>query len=268
MGVGVGLMPNAVVRKLSQFAPLGDEETSALVRLCEPAQLRKAGDDLVREGEQPQHVFLLLEGWAYRYKFGRDGSRQIVAFLIPGDLCDIKVFLLDRMDHNIGLLSDARVRAIPAIELLELMDRFPRIERALWWASLVDEATLREWLLNIGQRDAFERIAHLFCELWVRLQVVGLVDADDSFELPLTQEGLGDTTGLTSVHVNRTLQKLRKEKLIDLKRGHIEICDPRRLAEASGFRRNYLHLSSGGPLDTVLRQRLNSRNGPAGASGH
>ncbi|MGQ0560126.1 MAG: Crp/Fnr family transcriptional regulator [Sphingosinicella sp.] len=261
-------MPNAFVRKLTQFAPLGDEEISALVRLCEPADLRNAGDDLVCEGDRPQHVYLLLDGWGYRYKFGRDGGRQIVAFLVPGDLCDIKAFLLDRMDHSIGLLSEARVRAIPAIELIELMDRFPMIERALWWASLVDEATLREWLLNIGQRDAFERIAHLFCELWVRLQVVGLVDADDAFDLPLTQEGLGDTTGLTPVHVNRTLQRLRREKLIATRRGHIEICDPRRLAEVSGFSRNYLHLTRDGPLDINLRQRLNSRNGPVGAAGH
>ena len=147
-------------------------------------------------------MFLLLEGWGFRYKQLESGRRQIMAYLIPGDLCDIQIFLFDKMDHSIGLLSAARVVKIPAVEMLDLMDRYPRIERALLWATLVDEATLREWLLNVGQRSALQRISHLFCELCVRLSVVQLVDNNETFELPVTQAELADTTGMTTVHVN------------------------------------------------------------------
>jgi CRP-like cAMP-binding protein len=139
------------------------------------------------------------------------------------------------------LLSRATVAVIPKKRMLEVMNDHPRIQRALWWATLVDEAILREWLVNIGQRDAYERVAHLFCELWARLSAVGLA-AEDHFTLPLTQEELGDTVGLTAVHVNRTLQRMRAEGLIEFHRKQLTIRDPRRLMDAAGFEPNYLHL--------------------------
>lgn len=137
------------------------------------------------------------------------------------------------------------------------MDRYPRIERALLWGTLVDEATLREWLLNVGQRDALQRLAHLFCELCVRLSVVNLVDESGTFTLPLTQGQLADTTGITTVHVNRSLQRLRKEGLIETKGGKLTIVDFDRLSEIAGFSPRYLH-TDGPPVEQKLRRRLAS----------
>jgi CRP-like cAMP-binding protein len=162
-----------LLAKLDRFVALDDKDRAALRHLSHNAKRLPRGSNLICEGDKPTSVFLLLEGWAFRYKCLADGHRQIMAYLLPGDLCDVRIFLFEEMDHSIGLLSDALVAKIPAAEMLDVLDRFPRIERAMMWATLVDEATLREWLLNVGQRNALQRIAHLFCELCVRLGVVG-----------------------------------------------------------------------------------------------
>lgn len=247
---------HAVIDKLGRFVPLNEAEREALRQLSKFARRHSRGTDLIAEGEKPDSVFLLLDGWAYRYKHLVDGGRQIMAYLIPGDLCDVRIFLFEEMDHSIGLLSDATVAKIPAATMLDLMDRYPRIERALMWATLVDESTLREWLLNIGQRDALQRLAHLFCELCVRLSVVKLVD-DAAYSLPLTQAELADTTGMTTVHVNRSLQRLRQDGLIVMKEGRLTILDFERLAKIGGFNATYLHVD-GPPIEQRLRTRLNS----------
>lgn len=244
-----------LIDKLGRFVPLNDAERDALRHLCRASRIHRRGTDLIAEGEKPDSVFLLLEGWAYRYKHLANGDRQIMAYLIPGDLCDIRIFLFEQMDHSIGLLSDATVVKIPSADMLELMDRYPRIERALMWATLVDEATLREWLLNVGQRDALQRLSHLFCELCVRLKVVHLVDNEETFVMPLTQAELADTTGMTTVHVNRSLQRLRKDGLIESKDGKMTILDFDRLAEVAGFNEVYLH-TDGPPVEQKLRLRL------------
>ena len=248
---------HALIAKLGRFVPLNEEERDALAHVSRNGRRMNRGTDLITEGDKPVAVFLLLEGWAYRYKSMIDGGRQIMAYLIPGDLCDVQIFLFEAMDHSIGLLSDALVVKIPAAEMLDLMDRYPRIERALMWATLVDEATLREWLLNVGQRDALQRLAHLFCELCVRLKVVNLVDSSKTFSLPLTQSELADTTGMTTVHVNRSLQRLRQEGLIVMKAGKLTIVDFDRLAEVAGFTPNYLH-TDGPPVEQKLRPRPNT----------
>lgn len=247
----------ALIAKLGRFVPLTEEEKTALLHLSRRGRRFGRGTDLISQGDKPDSVFLLLEGWAYRYKSMLDGGRQIMAYLLPGDLCDVQIFLFEEMDHSIGLLSDAVVAKIPAGEVLDLMDRYPRIERALMWGTLVDEATLREWLLNVGQRDALQRLAHLFCELCVRLSVVNLVDDSDTFILPLTQSELADTTGMTTVHVNRSLQRLRKDGLIVTKGGKLTIPSFDRLAEIAEFSPTYLH-TDGPPVEQKLRTRLNS----------
>ncbi len=248
---------NAVIHKLGRFVPLNEKDRGVLEHLARNARRIPRGTDLISEGDKPVAVFLLLEGWAFRYKSMVDGGRQIMAYLLPGDLCDVQIFLFEEMDHSIGLLSDALVAKIPAAEILDLMDCFPRIERALMWATLVDEATLREWLLNVGQRSALQRLAHLFCELCVRLSVVKLVDETGTFALPLTQTELADTTGITAVHVNRSLQRLRKDGLIATKSGKLTILDFDRLATIAGFNASYLH-TDGPPVEQKLRSRLNT----------
>lgn len=246
---------NPFIRKLGRIVPLTQVERTAIEELCEDSHRHVRGTDLIHEGDKPGSVFLMLKGWAYRYKQLVDGSRQIMAYLVPGDLADIHTFLFENMDHSIGLLSDAQVVKIPAADILDLMDRFPRIERALMWGTLVDEATLREWLLNVGQRSALQRLAHLFCELYVRLEVVGSVDKDGSFILPLTQTELADTTGITAVHVNRTLQRLRKDNLVSTRAGRLTILNFARLAEVAGFDNVYLH-TDGPPVEERLRARI------------
>ena len=241
-----------VITKLGRFVPLNDAEREALHKISSNARFHRRGTDLIAEGDKPDSVFLLLEGWAFRYKHLANWDRQIMAYLVPGDLCDIRIFLFEQMDHSIGLLSDALVVKIPAVDMLEMMNRYPRIERALMWATLVDEATLREWLLNVGQRDALQRLSHLFCELCVRLSVVSLVDNQDGFVMPLTQSELADTTGMTTVHVNRSMQRLRQDGLIVAKDGKLTILDFDRLAELAGFDDVYLH-TDGPPVEQKIR---------------
>ena len=149
------------------------------------------------------------------------------------------------MDHSIGTLSPCTVVDIPRRRILELTDR-PGIARAFWWVTLVHEGTLREWLLNIGQRHAAERIGHRLCGLFTRLQIVGLAEAD-GYELPLTQADIGDTVGLSNVHVNRSLQTLREMGLITFKHKAVIIGDLERLMDFTGFNPNYLHLEGHQP---------------------
>ena len=232
-----------LTRKLSRFTALSTTDRIALDRLSDDARTMSASAELISEGDQPSNVFLLVEGWACRYKVLADGSRQIMAYLIPGDLCDIHIFILSQMDHSISFLGPGKAAAIPKQTMLDLLRDHPMIAQALFWATLVDEAILREWLVNLGQRDAYERIAHLFCEMSLRLKTVGLTDRS-TLSLPLTQAELGDTMGLTPVHVNRTLGRMRKEGLISLSGHHLVIHDIKRLEGIAGFNPNYLHLEA------------------------
>lgn len=234
-------MSNVLYNKLSRFTDLSTEDREAIDALCEHRITLDARQELIREGQRPNDVYLLLEGWGYRYKLLPDGGRHILAYLIPGDLCDIHIFILKAMDHTLGLLTPATVAVIPQERILEVMDAHPKIERALWWATLVDEAVLREWLVNIGQRDARTRIAHLFCEMWLRMRAVGLADKG-RFSLPITQEVIADTMGLSPVHVNRSLQYMRRRGLISLAKRELTIHDPEAFMAEAEFTPNYLHL--------------------------
>jgi CRP-like cAMP-binding protein len=234
-------MVNLLIRKLEAFAPLPEADKRLLDAVVREPQEVGPREDLIREGDAPSAVNLILEGFACRYKVLADGTRQIMAYLVPGDFCDLHVFILKEMDHSIATLSRCSVVKIPRQCILELTER-PAIARAFWWAALVDEATLREWLVNIGARAAEQRLAHLLCELLLRLRTVGLADGGH-YELPVTQQELGDTTGLSNVHVNRVLQRLRRGGLITFKDKHLVILDVERLNAFSGFTPNYLHLA-------------------------
>ena len=178
---------------------------------------RKArpGVDLISEGDKLEGVRLIQRGWACRYKMLADGKRQIMSVLLPGDLCDLHIAILKRVDHSVGVLSPVTVVEIPRAVIVQMTSRHPGVARALWWATLVEEAFMREWLVNMGQRHADRAMCHLFCELLLRLRVVGLARGC-SYDFPLTQEDLGDVPGLSSIHVNRTLQELHVSGLITL----------------------------------------------------
>ena len=237
----IGDSGNPFIRKLEGLATLSEEDRAVLQRITAEHRVVPARTDLVREGSKPDGVFVVMDGFVCRHKYQPDGQRQIMAYLLPGDFCDLDVALLETMDHTLTTISACSVVHIRPQTIAELVEHHPRIARALRMTTLVDEATLREWLVNIGCRSALGRMAHLFCELFVRLRAVGLA-AENRYAIPLTQTNLGDTTGLTTVHVNRTLQEMRRQGLIELKGGQLTILDMPRLKKVGGFKPNYLHL--------------------------
>lgn len=234
-------MPNAFVRKIRAFAALDDDDVRELERACKNTQSFAARYDLIREGDKPGPVFVVLEGWGCRYKLLPEGGRQITAFLMPGDFCDMHVAVLDEMDHNIATLTPARVAMIARPEMEALIASRPSLTHAFWRTQLVDESVLRAWIVSMGRRNAIERVAHLLCELYVRAANIGLIDGSGEFELPLTQVVLADALGLTPVHVNRVLRNLRENKAITLKRGKLIVADTGKLVRIAGFDDNYLH---------------------------
>jgi len=246
------MMANPIIRKLEQFTHLSAADRAMLDRAA-ATQVRKfaPGEDIIAEGEEPREVNLILSGWGCRYKQLEDGRRQIMAFSLPGDLCDLNIFILRAMDHSVGALTGLTVAQLPRELFDDMTIRHPRITQALWWEALVNAAIQREWTVNIGQRNALERVGHLLCELFVRLQPIGLASAD-SCEFPITQADLAAATGLSVVHVNRTLQELRHAGLIVLRGKHLTIPDLAALMRASLFNPNYLHLDHiGRHLDAV-----------------
>jgi CRP-like cAMP-binding protein len=194
----------------------------------------------VREGEPSTICTVLLSGFAFRQKLVTDGARQIISFHIPGEFLDIQNCMLDVADHNVQSLGRSNVAIVPKGPLVELIEARPNIHRAIWYDSLVDASVFREWVVNVGRRDARERIAHLLCELAARLRSAGL-DQGPTFDFPVTQEQLADATGLTAVHTNRTLQSLRKDGLISLSASKLTILDWDSLAEIGDFNTRYLH---------------------------
>ncbi|TVV71399.1 Crp/Fnr family transcriptional regulator [Sphingomonas solaris] len=233
-------MANAFVEKLRGYASLTEADATILEAACSTQRNVAARHDLIREGDKPGSVFVMLEGWACRYKILPEGGRQITAFLMPGDFCDMHVSVLQEMDHNIGTLTPARVASIPRARMEELIDTHPGITRAFWWTQLVDEGILRAWIVSMGRRKSSARVAHLMCELYVRMRNVGATTGD-SCEMPLSQIVLADALGLTSVHVNRVFRKLRLAKIMELRTGSLIISDIERLAQIAGFDDNYLH---------------------------
>jgi CRP-like cAMP-binding protein len=245
------------IRKLENFTPLTAQEKASVEACVTSVRQFSSHADLFKEGEPPDGVNLILDGFACRYKLLRDGRRQIVAYLIPGDTCDVRVFLLKRMDHSIGTLGPVQAALMSRQALTDLTERFPKLTRALWWSTLVEEAVTREWVVNVGNRTAFERVAHLFCEMYTRLQSVSLASSG-ACEFPITQHEIGETVALSAVHVNRTIMELRRTGLVTFQSRRLIIHDFAALANAAGFDTNYLHLDSDRRPVEELRERLES----------
>jgi len=238
--------------RLDAFTRLSSDDKAAIAKISSTSRVIAPRRDLIREGENPKFAHLMLDGWACRYKTLPDGRRQIVAFFVPGDFCDLNVYVLRQMDHSVGAITRLSVADIIREDMDRLTARYPRVAQALWWEALVNAAIQREWTFNVGQRTAYERIAHLLTELFLRLRTVKMTNGT-SCDFPLTQNDLADATGLTAVHVNRTLQELRRDGLIELERRQLTILDMQRLMEAAMFNANYLHLEhEGRHLDAKL----------------
>lgn len=242
---------HAAVRKLLSLADLHEGDCRLYQSVLTQRTRRiPARTDIVHEGDAPRAVRVVLEGWACRYKELPDGRRQILAFFLPGDMCDSSVFLLDQMDHSIAAITPVTLGEIAPDAFTRMTRETPDLADALALSELVTVAIQREWTLGLGQRTALERVAHLLCELHARLDAIGLV-RDDECDLPLTQVDLGSAAGLTPVHVNRVLQELRREGVIDLARRRLTIRRPAVLGRAAMFDPAYLHIRL--PLQAAAR---------------
>ncbi len=233
-------MGNRFIDKLSTFGTLDPNDIARLVAATSQPQPYAQRKDLIREGDRPGHVFVILEGWACRYKILPSGTRQVLAFLMPGDCCDLHVGLLGEMDHCIQAITPAVVATISRDEMDAIMTENPKIAKALYIAQLVDEGTMRAWITSMGRRSSIERVAHLMCELYLRARNIGLT-SEPEFALPLSQALLADSLGMTAVHLNRVLKELRLSGAMTLQRGSLLISDPTKLVQIAGFDENYLH---------------------------
>lgn len=233
-------MVNRFVQKLGGMAELTASDAATLKNATAHPRRYVARQDLIREGDEPGPVFVVLEGWVCRYKILPSGSRQIMAFLMPGDACDLHIKLLAEMDHSIQAITTAMVATVSRPEMETMMNRHPNIARAMYTAQLVDEGIMRAWIVSMGRRSATERVAHLICELYLRARSIGLT-GDGEFALPLSQLVLADALGMTAVHINRVLKELRLAGAMALQRGSVTIMDPAKLVQIAGFDENYLH---------------------------
>lgn len=230
-----------LMRKLESIIDLTEEDEKALLRLPLRVKLVGADQDIVREGDRPSECCLVLEGFVCRYKILPSGRRQIMSFHTPGDIPDLQSLHLHVMDHSVGTLVPSRVAFIPHPDIQDLCLNYPNLAAAFWRDTLIDAAIFREWMAGIGRRSAYQRIAHLFCEMEVRSRAVGL-STDHTFEMPVTQEEIGDALGLSTVHVNRVLKALREDGLLTFKATTVSIQDWANLKEVGEFDPAYLHV--------------------------
>jgi CRP-like cAMP-binding protein len=236
-----------MVRKLEYWRKLSREDQDAVMALPHTIRMFEANHYVVREFDRADYSCVMLSGFAVRHKIVAGGHRQILAIHMKGEMVDLQNSLLGEADHSVQMLTAGKVAMIPRAAIDHIAFERPDIGRAMWIDTLVDASIFREWIANVGRRDAQTRIAHLLCEFALRLKVAGLGDRTN-YELPMTQDQLADATGLTSVHVNRTLKVLEADGVIVRRTPRfIEIGDWRKLAEAGDFNSAYLHLHEADP---------------------
>jgi CRP-like cAMP-binding protein len=242
-----------MVRKLGTRTYLSPEDRAAILALPHVLRTYEAPAYIVREGEPPKrHCSFILSGLAFRQKLAATGARQILSIHLAGDFLDLQHLFLNRADHSVQALNRLETAEIDRVALQDLVLRHPAIGKAMWIDALIDASLLREWILNVGRRDARARVAHLLCEVSLRMEMAGLTNGED-YELPLTQEQLGDAVGLTSVHVNRTLKVLAEEGLIRRDKRHVRFDNVAQLRRVADFSALYLHFDQSAALEEELR---------------
>jgi CRP-like cAMP-binding protein len=236
-----GRLIEAHLMKLRARDELSDEEERAIRGAVAETRELRADQIAIRADVELSSCLLLLEGLMCRYKDLRDGQRQITELHVAGDFADLHSFTLKRLDHNVLTLTPCRVAIVPHERMKAITEEHPHLGRIYWFATNMDAAIHREWALSLGRRSALSRVAHLFCELHVRLGLVGLADPD-GYALNLTQADLAECLGLTSVHVNRTLKELREQGLVEFRGGRVSVRDRKGLERVAEFSANYLYL--------------------------
>jgi len=234
-----------MLRKIEYWQKLSPDDRAAVLALPHSVRAVEPHQYIVREFDRTEASCVILSGFAVRHKIVAGGHRQILAIHMKGELVDLQNSLLGHADHNVQMLTAGKIAIVQRDGISRLAFERPTIGRALWIDTLVDASIFREWIANVGRRDARTRIAHLLCEFALRLKVAGLGE-QNNYELPMTQDQLADATGLTSVHVNRTLRGLEADGLIERPNPRvIEIGDWRKLADVGDFNSAYLHLNDG-----------------------
>jgi CRP-like cAMP-binding protein len=230
-----------LTRKLNKHVPLSKRDTEALLNLPHTLRDLRAEAYIVREGEPPGPCAILISGFAFRQKVDSNGARQILSVQIPGEALDMQHLFLDCADHSVQALTNVSVAMVPRPALREIAMQRPNVAHAFAVSQQIEASIAREWLLNVGRRDARRAVADLICEVAVRLEGQDLI-SDYGYELPMSQEQLGDATGLTSIHINRTLRALENDGLITRSRRSIRFPDWLALKRAADFNSLYLHL--------------------------
>lgn len=229
-----------LIRQLETVSRLDDEDRRLLRLLPMRSRSMEENRDIFREGHVSTECCVIVSGVACRYKIVVGGRRQILSFHFAGDMPDLQSLLLGKMDHCLSVLTKAEVALVPHEAIRTISEQRPALAKAFYRQALVDGSIFREWIANVGRRMALERVAHLICECFERMRALGLAD-DKTFELPITQSELGDATGLSNVHINRSMQTLRKAGLVISKGKVHTIPDWARLREAADFNSDYLH---------------------------
>jgi CRP-like cAMP-binding protein len=232
---------NPLILNLGHRDVIAPLEQAALESIVSKAEYYRAGQDIVAEGTHPKESCLMLEGFSARSHVIEQGQRQLTAVHIPGDFVDLHSLLLKVMDHGVVALTNCIVSKVPHENLRKISTEYPHLTRMLWLSTVVDAAIHRAWIVSMGRRSSVGQVAHLLCELYLRLKAVDLTH-EYSFELPITQVQLGDMLGRSVVHVNRILQFLRRKGLIAWRGTSLTILDWERLQAIAGFDPTYLSL--------------------------
>ncbi|MCJ2089592.1 Crp/Fnr family transcriptional regulator [Methylobacterium sp. E-005] len=231
-----------MARRLGGAVPLPEADERAILDLPLIIRTIEASRDILYEGGPSNHCCVILNGWTCCYQLLTDGRRQILSFHVPGDLPDLQSLHLPSPDFGMATVTRSIVAFVPHSDLQKLSDRYPAIAQCFWREAVITAATHRAWITSLGRRDARQKLAHLFCELYLRLKTVDLTDGC-SMPMPLRQTDFADALGLTSVHVNRTLKTLRDQGVMDLYARRLTIHDWDTLREVADFNPKYLHLA-------------------------
>ena len=250
-------------RRLSQYVEVSDDMIEAFDNLGGRTRSFKAGEDIIQAGDKADYVFVILEGWAVRYRLLEDGRRQIVNFMLPGDVFDLQALADLKADHSVTTLTAVKASMLDSNDFLNALRQSGHLASAFWWAAVQEESILREQIVRVGRRSARERIGHLLLELQRRLSMANGNEIED-IALPLTRTDIADALGLTPVHVSRTMSAMRRADLISETRETIHIVNPERLSKLCMFDADYLHLkqlslvASRQQDDGSERQRVNT----------